>query len=89
MPDTLWTREVLHRLRAQYPLIAAADLEALLALWWRVLEPLAEEGLDLRADVERQVRAAVQALSATLAHHGPTPLAMPQQRPRLNPVRAR
>lgn len=89
MTDTLWTREVLHRLGAQYPLIAAADLEALLALWWHVLEPLAEEGLDLRADVERQVRAAVQALSATLAHHSPTQLAVPQQRPRLNPVRAR
>jgi hypothetical protein len=76
--DTIWTREVLTRLRAQYPRIPADEIEALLALWCRVLEPEVDDRPDLRADVEAQVRTTLHALTTSL----------PRQRLAVEPERA-
>lgn len=88
MTDTAWTREVCARLRAQYPRIPAAEVEALLALWWRVLDPDQADQGALRAEVEEQVRAALKSLSATLQRSRPARhLVLPRQRGTANPVR--
>ena len=89
MTDTAWTREVCARLRAQYPRIPAAEVEALLALWWRVLDPDQVDRGALRVEVEEQVRAALKSLSVTLQRSRPARhLVLPRQRATASSVRA-
>ena len=78
MADPVWTREVLHRLCAQYPRVPVPEVEALLDLWTRVLPTRGVVEPDLRAAVEGHVRVALRDLCAPL----------PRQRRATNPVRA-
>lgn len=65
MPNTVRNREVLHRLCTQYPRVPAAEVEAMLALYWRMRGPDDDRG-DQHADVEAQVREALHALTHTV-----------------------
>lgn len=77
MTDIVWTREVSHRLRAQYPHVPAAEVDALLDLWTRLLSAQGVAAAGLRAAVESQVQTALHALASPL----------PRQRRAPNPVR--
>ena len=77
MADPVWTREVLHRLCAQYPRVPVAEVESLLDLWTRVLPARGVPDPDLRAAVERHVQLALRDLTA--------PVPRPRRAP--NPVR--
>lgn len=78
MTDPVWTREVLHRLCAQYPRVPVVEVEALLDLWTRVLPERGTPDAGLRAAVEGHVQVAL--------HHLSSPV--PRQRRAPNPVRA-
>lgn len=65
MCDVLWSRAVRARLTRQYPRVPEAEVQALVDVWLRVLEPALPEA-DLERAVEEQVRAALRALTATL-----------------------
>jgi hypothetical protein len=75
--EPVWTREVLHRLCAQYPRVPLAEVEALLDLWSRVLPMRGTPDAELRAAVESHVQLALHDLSSPV----------PQQRRVPNPVR--
>ncbi|MFP5218715.1 MAG: hypothetical protein ACLGIG_03115 [Actinomycetes bacterium] len=65
MSDVLWLRNVRARLCQQYPRVPADEVDAMLALWLRVLEPELPAA-DLGAAVEQQVRAALRSMSSAL-----------------------
>lgn len=77
MTDVVWAREVSHRLRAQYPHVPAAEVEALLDLWTRVLSARGVAPTGLRAAVESHVQTALHEVTSPL----------PRQRRAPNPVR--
>lgn len=77
MCDVLWSRAVRARLVRQYPRVPETEVQALVDVWLRVLEPALPEA-DLERAVEEQVRAALRALSATLPR--------PRSGERLQPV---
>ena len=78
MTDAVWTREVRQRLGAQYPRVPAAEVEALLELWTRVLAARGTGPAELRAAVEAHVQNVLHEMSALVPH--------PRRRP--NPVRS-
>jgi hypothetical protein len=78
MTDTVWTREVQHRLCAQYPAVPVTEVDGLLELWTRVLEARGIPATGLRAAVEAHVQTALHDLTHPI----------PQQRRAPNPVRA-
>ena len=65
MCDVLWQRNVRARLCQQYPRVPADEVDAMLSLWLRVLEPELPAG-ELCAAVEQQVRSALRSMSAAL-----------------------
>jgi hypothetical protein len=78
MTDAVWIREVRTRLCAQYPRVPAAEVDALLELWSRVLAARGAGPDDLRAAVEAHVQNVLHEMSALV----PPPRRAP------NPVRA-
>lgn len=65
MSDVLWQRNVRTRLCQQYPRVPADEVDAMLSLWLRVLEPELPPR-ELGAAVEQQVRSALRSMSAAL-----------------------
>jgi hypothetical protein len=65
MTDALWSRNVRARLAQQYPRIPTAEIDAMLGLWLRVLEPELPAG-ELERAVEQQVRTALKSMTGTL-----------------------
>jgi hypothetical protein len=77
--DTVWNREMLHRLCRQYPRVPALEIETMLALCWRMREPGNDNRGAMHADVEAQMCEALHALTHPV----------PRQRSARESVRAR
>jgi hypothetical protein len=78
MTDTVWSRNVRARLSRQYPRIPLDEIDAMLALWSRVLEPELPAG-ELERAVETQVQAALRSLTHTLPRQRSGPDRVPMR----------